>query len=222
MLKKIVESLKNFTNRRPAFDPSGLNDPIAMQTEWRPLKSGGTNFKTHKLVEVNYHRLEFKATVFARIFCMLFLLAGLAVVFFFGLKTIDWQNLTSNFESAIPLIAGLIFATVGSVLLYFCTKPIVFDKTYGYYWKGRKEPAQTYDQDNKKTSAPLSDIHALQIVSERVSSSKNSYYSYEINLVLHDGGRLNVIDHGRLASIREDAQKVAAFLGIPVWDSVSR
>ena len=221
MLKKFLETIKNLGNRGPAFDPTQLNDPIAMQTEWRPLKSGGANFKTHKLVEVNYHRLEFKATAFARIFCMIFLLVGLAVFFIFGLKTIDWYNLSSNFESTLPLIFGLVFALVGGLLLYHSTKPIVFDKTYGYYWKGRKEPAQTYDQGVKKTSAPLSDIHALQIISEHVSSSKSSYYSYELNLILHNGSRLNVIDHGKLSSVQEDAQKLASFLGVPVWDTLS-
>ena len=218
MLKKLVESLKNLGTRGPALDPARFNDPIAMQTEWRPLRSGGSNFKTHKLVEVNYHRLEFKATVFARIFCMIFLLVGLAIFFFFGLKTTDWQEFSIQIEDIFPLIFGLIFAIVGGVLLYFSTKPIVFDKTYGYYWKGRKEPSQTYDQGVKKASAPLSDIHALQIISERVSSSKSTYYSYELNLILHDGSRLNVIDHGKLLSIREDAQKLASFLGVPVWD----
>ncbi len=221
MLKKFLETIKNIGNRGPAFDPTQLNDPIAMQTEWRPLKRGGSNFKTHKLVEVNYHRLEFKATAFARIFCMIFLLVGLAVFFIFGLKTIDWYNLSSNFESTLPLIFGLVFALVGGLLLYHSTKPIVFDKTYGYYWKGRKEPAQTYDQGVKKTSAPLSDIHALQIISEHVSSSKSSYYSYELNLILHNGSRLNVIDHGKLSSVQEDAQKLASFLGVPVWDTLS-
>ena len=221
MLKKFLETIKNIGNRGPAFDPTQLNDPIAMQTEWRPLKSGGANFKTHKLVEVNYHRLEFKATAFARIFCMIFLLVGLAVFFIFGLKAIDWYNLSSNFESTLPLIFGLVFALVGGLLLYHSTKPIVFDKTYGYYWKGRKEPAQTYDQGVKKTSAPLSDIHALQIISEHVSSSKSSYYSYELNLILHNGSRLNVIDHGKLSSVQEDAQKLASFLGVPVWDTLS-
>lgn len=220
MLKKLMESIKNLGNRGPAFDPSRFNDPIAMQTEWRPLRSGGSNFKTHKLVEVNYHRLEFKATAFARIFCMIFLLVGLAVFFFFGLKTIDRQEFSLQIEDMFPLIFGLIFAIVGGVLLYFSTKPIVFDKTYGFYWKGRKEPSHTYDQGVKKTSAPLSDIHALQIISERVSSSKSTYYSYELNLILHDGNRLNVIDHGKLSSIREDAQKLASFLGVPVWDTL--
>ena len=68
MLKKIVEALKTLGNQQTAFDPSGFNNPVAMQTEWKPLKGGGSNFKTHKLVEVSYHRLEFQATIFARIF----------------------------------------------------------------------------------------------------------------------------------------------------------
>ena len=221
MLKKLVETLKNLGNRRPGFDPSRFNDPIALKTEWKPLKRGGSNFKTHKLVEVNYQRLEFKATIFAKIFCLIFLFAGLAVIFFFGFNEINWQTLSSEFEVLFPLIFGLIFSTIGALLLYFMTKPIVFDKTYGYYWKGRKEPAQSYEQADKKYSVSLYDIHALQIISERVSSSKSSYYSYEINLILKDGSRLNVIDHGKFSSIKEDAQKLASFLGVPVWDTLA-
>ena len=220
MLKKIVESLKKLSNRNFTFDPSGLDDPVAMRTEWRQLKSGGSNFRTHKLIEVNYHRFEFKATVFMKIFCMIFFIAGLAVFFVFGTNTIDMHNFSMDFESLFPLLFGLIFALVGALLLYFGTKPIVFDKTYGYYWKGRKEPAQTYDQSIKKASTPLSNIHALQIISEHVSSSKSSYWSYELNLVLNDSSRLNVIDHGKLESVRTDAQKLSGFLGVPVWDSL--
>lgn len=220
MLKKIVETLKNLNNRGAAFDPSSFNDPVAMQTEWKPLKGGGSNLKTHKLVEVNYHRLEFQATIFARIFFIIFIIIGIGVVLFFSMNVIDWNDISVSFELIIPIVFGSIFTLVGSIMLYMGTAPIVFDKTNGYFWKGRKEPVQTYDQSMKKLSAPLSDIHALQIISEHVSSSKSSYFSYELNLILRDGNRINVIDHGKLESVRTDAQRLATFLGLPVWDSL--
>ena len=40
-----------------------------------------------------------------------------------------------------------------------------------------------------------------------------------MNLVLHDGRRYNVVDHGDQAKIRADAQALAAFLNVPVWDA---
>lgn len=220
MFKKLVETIKNIGSHRTVFDPSRINDAVALQTEWRPLRGGGSNFKTHKLAEINFHRIEFKATVFSKIFSMIFLFTGLAVFFFFGLKEVDLNNPSFRFEIIFPVGFGLIFTAIGIFMFNLFTKPIVFDKTYGYFWKGRKQPAQTYDYGKKKNSIPLSEIHALQIISEYVSGSKSSYFSYELNLILKDGRRMNVIDHGKIAALREDAQKLAGFLGIPVWDSL--
>jgi hypothetical protein len=69
------------------------------------------------------------------------------------------------------------------------------------------------------SSAPLSSIHALQLLSEFVSGSKNSYYSYELNLVLDNGSRINVVDHGNLERLRADASTLSQFLDKPVWDA---
>jgi hypothetical protein len=41
--------------------------------------------------------------------------------------------------------------------------------------------------------------------------------SYELNLVLKDGRRINVVDHGGADKIRTDAATLADFLGVPVW-----
>ena len=57
-------------------------------------------------------------------------------------------------------------------------------------------------------------------VRQACSGDKSRYYSYELNLVLEDGSRLNVIDHGNVEAIRADAQKLAAFLGKPLWDAI--
>jgi hypothetical protein len=52
-----------------------------------------------------------------------------------------------------------------------------------------------------------------------VTGNKNSYYSYELNLVLDDGSRINVVDHGNLDRLRSDAQTLSRFLDKPVWDA---
>lgn len=124
-------------------------------------------------------------------------------------------------QMIFPIIFGGIFAAIGVGIYYFGTIPRCFDKNYGYYWKGRDEPnVMRTDQADKFVK--LSDIHALQIVSEWVRGNKTSYTSYELNLVLKDGKRINVVDHGNLKALREDARITADFLGIQVWDSVNR
>ena len=53
-----------------------------------------------------------------------------------------------------------------------------------------------------------------------MSGNKNSYYSYELNLVCINGERINIVDHGALHAIREDASILADYLSVPVWDAI--
>ncbi|MFB3118125.1 MAG: hypothetical protein ACE1ZP_05110 [Myxococcota bacterium] len=97
--------------------------------------------------------------------------------------------------------------------------PRVFDRSLALFWRGRSEPTLMNVGPPIASSAPLSSIHALQLLSEFVSGSKNSYYSYELNLVLNDGRRINVVDHGNLKRLRGDAKTLSQFLDKPVWDA---
>jgi hypothetical protein len=40
----------------------------------------------------------------------------------------------------------------------------------------------------------------------------------QLNLVLNDGERINVIDHGDLNAVRQDAQTLARLMHVPLWD----
>ena len=64
----------------------------------------------------------------------------------------------------------------------------------------------------------LDTVYALQLIREYVKGSESNYYSYELNLVLRDGQRLNVVDHGDGRRLRRDAERLAQFLGVRVWD----
>ena len=66
---------------------------------------------------------------------------------------------------------------------------------------------------------PIAYVRALQLLPELVRGDKSSYYSYELNLVLSDGTRRNVVDHGSLAKLREDAAQLSARLNLPIWDA---
>ena len=72
----------------------------------------------------------------------------------------------------------------------------------------------------RRESSSLHEIHAIQLIREYCVGSKNSYHSYEMNLVLKTGWRFNVTDHGSLGAIREDGKRLAEYLSIPVWDLI--
>jgi len=118
------------------------------------------------------------------------------------------------------LSMGVLIATVGGYLLYVSTVPIVFDRRRRFFWKGRKAPDEVVEKSSLAHFAPLEDIHALQLIPEYFRSPKGSFYSYELNLILNDGRRINVVDHGDQNKLREDAETLSGFLEKPVWDAI--
>lgn len=224
MLRRLVQKLKRLTVEAVPFDPSGLGDDIALRTEWGPAKGGGASFGTHRLEQVDPYRTEFRPTRGAMAFYLLFVLVGLAVIVGFAIANMS-RGLPANWSSAVPLVVpvvfGSVFTIVGGGMLYVGAAPIVFDKRRGDYWKGRVAPYEVSTRREMKDHVKLERIHALQIISEYCRSDKSSYYSYELNLVLDDGSRMNVIDHGNQSQLRDDAHALAAFLDKPVWDATA-
>lgn len=218
MLNKIKRVLKKLSSWEPSFDPSKFGDEVAMKTEWSPLKGGGSNFQTHKLVEINYNRFEFKSTLGAKIFSLIFLTVGIAMPVIFGMNMIQTRADLFTSDFLFILLFGLIFTAVGGWMFYSFAKPVIFDKTMGLYWKGWKSPERYLVKTEEKNSIRISKIHAIQIIPELVRSDNKSYVSYELNLVLRDGSRMNVVDHGNPLKLRDDSEKLAEFLDVPVWD----
>lgn len=227
MFREALKKLRRLRVEPVPFDPTVLGDTLATRTDWDPLVGGGSNFRTHRLAPTGPHRMSFKATPGALAFYLLFLTSGLAIILGFGfVKLATGFSLGAGWESilatVLPIVVGLVFAGAGGLLLYTRAAPIVFDKRRGEFWKGRVAPSEVARPDALDTHAPLDRLHALQIISEHCTSDDSSYYSYELNLVLDDGTRLNVVDHGDLDELRRDAETLAAFLDRPIWDATAR
>jgi hypothetical protein len=115
--------------------------------------------------------------------------------------------------------AGLLFGGIGAALLWSGTEPIVFDRSQGLFWKGRSPTGH-----GAGVRVELASIHAVQLVSEycsghrREDESRHGFNSYELNLVLKDGQRVNVVDHGDLPRLRDEGFALARFLGVWLWD----
>ncbi len=200
---------------RHGFDPTTIGDPIATRTEWKPAASGGSNFGTHRLRATGTDRMEFRASGGAKLFALVFVFAGVVGGGLF--TTIGLLEDPGLAYFGLPI--GLLFTGVGTWLLRRMTTPRVFDAGRGYYWRSRQDP-QALAPSELDQRCSLDEIHAVQLLAEHCSSSNGGgYFSYELNLVLKDASRRNVIDHGHLGDIRRDASALAAFLGVPVWDA---
>lgn len=220
MLKKLLEKLKSVTVESTFYDPAVLNDPVASRTDWGPAKSGGASFGTHKIVPVDSHRLEFRPTGGALAFYGVFL--GMGLLTLVAAPIVGFSGVWKG-DLTIPVIVfasvGLVCTIVGGVMLRIGSAPIVFDKRRGAYWRGRVAPHELSNRHGHKETTTLDEIHALQLISERCTSKDSSFYSYELNLVLDDATRITVVDHGNKDSLKEDAEALRAFLGVPIWDA---
>jgi hypothetical protein len=86
--------------------------------------------------------------------------------------------------------------------------PIIFDKGIGMFWKGKSTVENISPEGNHISYTSLKEIHSIQLIGEWCYGGKTSYNSYELNLVLNDGKRINVVDHKGMRQLREDAQKL--------------
>lgn len=210
------------------------NEPMAAATSWDPLVRGGASFRTRELKQISPDRLEFVATrgmllapLF--IFVLMIIQCGLCLViyhFFAGGRPLE--ELIEK-RQIIPLLGlgsgvlGCLMMLGAMTFLWFAARrPIVLDRANGFFWKGTRDPSHG-DPGSIRHCARLEDVVGIQILSEYIDTQsggdRHRFHSYELNLVLSDATRVNVVDHGNLSSLRQDARDVAEFLNVPVWDA---
>jgi hypothetical protein len=220
--KQLPQLAKQKLTEPAKCDPSRFDDPVAIQTEWIPARRGGSGFRTHKLIERNPVRVEFRTTIaqtllFLLLFCIGSLMCLLGYVDGFTEIELEGDEIPIVVD-VILIVIGLLFSAGGVAGLVIAITPIVFDLRKGLFWKGWTVPSTVVQRITFKRPIRIEDIHALQLISERCQG-EHYYYSYELNLVLKDGKRINVVDHANLAKIREDAQTLSTFLNKPLWDA---
>ncbi|MDP3980552.1 MAG: hypothetical protein Q8Q33_03955 [Chlamydiota bacterium] len=220
MFNALMQNINKMMGKGANIHPEQFNDALALSTGWTPAKPGGASFCTRKLQQNGAHCVEFVASYSAKIFYFIFLSMGIITGAVVAYRVIIEGIIPAGNNFFGPLLIAIIFTIAGALMFYFGAKPIVFDKGRGLFCKGRVTIETTLSQSTGKNWARLDQIHALQLISEYCSGNKNSYYSYEINLVLKDAQRINVVDHGNLNIIRSDAQQLAQFLNVPVWDAI--
>jgi len=187
-----------FQDKREILDLESFEDELAFRISWDPLVGGGTNFCTHRLQKTSglmNNSIEFKPTFIAYLVSISFAVIGLIAI------------LSSGSSGSGALIA---LAPLGFGLWYLrqlLKQKLVFNSASRVFYKN----TTSYGFDN---------ICAIQLLREYVRGNKNSYYSYELNLVCTNGERINIVDHGALHAIREDASILADYLSIPVWDAI--
>ena len=212
--------------RTPDFDPASLNDEIAIKTKWGPVARGGERSCSHRLVKSSDKVVKFRVAFISLFFPLFAMVVGSSILY--GALTFNIQIPGPVPAKYIGIALSLFFTILGISQIVPLLVPRVFDLDKGYYWKGRNKASS-----GKPEGVPfcaITDIHAIQLVQEHVRRHPNQnatkeqrknfqpYYSFEMNLVLKNGKRCNVIDHSDVRALRTDANELGKFLTVPVWD----
>jgi hypothetical protein len=199
------------------------DDPIASQIEWTPSAGGGSNFKTSEIEAVDDRILVIKPSHQLKLvkYFMLGIPLFISSMAFISIVIADGQ-----WFGMIFVIAGLWFMRLVWNLFKHIETVIYFDKTKGLVYKDVKQtpPKSNFFPSTVPLSEKLSDVHALQIIGEHVSSRSSkgrtsNYVSYELNLVMKDLRRFTVMDHGNNDKLIQAAEQLSDFLNVPIWDA---
>ena len=189
-----------FQDQREILDLTAFGDELALKTSWEPLVGGGTNFCTHRLRPKpvgSSDLIEFEVTMASILFTVAILIAAL-----------------------VSLISAITSGSNGSILAAIAMMGFGIWHAYGLWEHKTVFDRTSCSFTHKGRTTGLESIRAIQLVREYVSGNKNSYYSYELNLVCSSGDRINIVDHSSLRAIREDAEVLANYLSLPVWDAI--
>ena len=207
-----------------SVDPSHFGDPVALQTPWSATTVGGASHTSHKLVRITPSRMELHASVEMKLVVFIFLLLTLVPTLFAMRDLLTAYLMEAHLEMTFAVLGGLICVPLVLVGLFFeaaLRSPAVFDKSKDYFSRGKSSPAPL-DPEHARKTCKISQVHALQLICIRNTHKLDPkvFDSYELNLVLRDGGRVNVFNHGNLEHARAKARMLAGFLAKPLWDAV--
>ena len=187
---------------------------------WSPLIRGGSSFKTRVINTGDSNKWIYELSGILRMFPWFLISIGSTTAFLFIITIL-----------LIPFaFIPLIFVVIGIIWRKRLKKAIVFDFGNGFFWRGKTNlNPRTEDSLKMDDMIRLDEVAAIQILAEEVKTKGGNpnlhgyksiahiYDSYEMNLVLKDKSRVNVVDHANLNSIKREAEAIAKRLNVKVW-----
>lgn len=208
------EIYKDPEEEKSIFPLEFLKDKV----DWSSVKTGksavpgGNPEKSHNLIPVGKEVVRFVPTFFYAARKTHFLILAPFVfagsIYLFNEALIKSYGLLI-FALGLFLAAFLLFYYGYLSLKDFSTQ-ILFDKKRGIFSHGIF----------KKEEVQLEEIKAVQLINEFIpanqGSNKFAFDSFEINLVLISGERINVVDHSAKRAAHRQATRLAVFLDVPL------
>lgn len=213
--KKALEKQERFNNYI-----SSIDEEIVKNSSFIPLKRGWTNIKSHDLIIENNWNYLFKVKwFFPEAFLGIFFIPIITTIIILYSKNFEVNNMFWEFLWLI--IYSIIFSWLAWLIFYSLHRSYIFDFQNWYFYDTiytQKLFEFLRDEKYKNKIISLKEIQALQIISERVHGKNTTYTSYELNMILKNSSRVNIIDHWNLEEIRKNASELANKLWVKVYD----
>ena len=195
-------------------DSSRFGDPLASKIDWSPLRWWGGTWDTaefcgYTFVELGKDRLAFRGSFTKKSLLVTTSLLVLAIA-------IGGYTLGVVEGLLLGLLLVLILATTRGRTAF---TSFVFDRETKSYWRGSETinlRPTALDTQKRNTG----NIYAPQLVAEWHNGfDYPDFHTFQLNLILNDGTRQNVTNINNQKVLCEDADRLGAFLGVPVWDA---
>lgn len=204
-----------------------IDDEIVKKSSFLPLKKWWNANITHELRNDNYWNIIFKKKKWVS-FIAIFVSFIMIILFYKFFSIIEIKSLILEIKlhpsflylqlipSFLILILFLLMIFIG--LFWYS---YIFDFQNGYFYNTKYKNKLFTLLNNEKYNnkfTPINQIQALQIISERVSWKNSIFMSYELNMILKNSDRINIIDHWAINEIRKNALELWSRLWVKIYD----
>lgn len=190
-------------------------DEVAKKVSWEFLSEEGLRIKTHRVmnyrdrntVEVEYvDSIMFILEFF--LVCAHIFLIGVLVYFTIGEEI---ESVRETFWYLLILSIGTFF-----FILYIFNKykNKIFDKECEVFYEGYPKIEKL---KKKRKGIPFKEIYAIQVIPHLIEIGT---YNYEINLVLKNTDRINLLINVSKQDTLYDMRVFATNLKLPIWDQL--
>lgn len=192
------QPIRGFNHKPTRTSP--FNDPVAQNTYWQSASTFASNFPTQKLLQTNKgYRVVMSTELFLICQCLIFM--GLVPILIDHL--IAGTRLLDGLSSAYGVLI-LIGVALWGVLTLNTTEINTQERTI-------KKGKQRYS---------FNQVHALQVITTLAGGRGHGIYkNYELNLVLKDGERMNLLNHGGEVEFEQQTERLSKLLAVPVWEA---
>ncbi|MCI5123614.1 MAG: hypothetical protein D3925_03840 [Candidatus Electrothrix sp. AR5] len=196
-------------NKDNPYALSQSDDAVTDKITWKPLNTSSFNFDPYKLSTGNKELLKYSPALGAKAFSGLFMALGIGCLSYVGPRQHGRWLPESFVEEGLGQLVSLLFLIAGASLLYILSSPRLFDGKKKIFRKGR---------GGKQKIISFSDIYALQFLPRSVSNSDGrDYTNYQLNIILNNGKRENVVNYHNRKNALADAKTISEFIGKKVF-----